>query len=472
MKITNIEFPVTSTWIQTNGRRLDSKPYLSGAIEARMIIKEISVQKDQLKNLTKEGSKGIFHAGRLGRNYVENPEHGIPFMSGRDITNADLSNLLFLSRNQINETPELIIHKDWILITRSGTIGRMIYSRSDMDGLACSEDVLRVVPDPQYIAPGYLYSYLSSNYGHSQIISGTYGSIIRHIEPQHIVNIPVPRFGDKVETLIHEKIFSSARLRSECQQLIIRATNDFFTSVSLRDITPYYWHHQGADLSSHNIISQKSFRALNYNPRFLELSRKIKARSWMSLGDICLPGTLRQPNRYRRVDAEPGHGYQLIGQKMLFRQRLKGRWVAKFTLDEDVIVEPGTILTAARGTLGENELFCRCEFVWGAGVQYAYSDNLLRIVANEKTMLRGCLFAFMRSETAFRMLRSISVGGKLQVPHYSLLPELPIPLPKRRDQERINELIVDAYEKRHLSNCLENEAIKMVEDLIRQQIVK
>jgi hypothetical protein len=50
--------------------------------------------------------------------------------------------------------------------------------RLDMAGLACSEDVLRVVPDVSCIPPGYLYAFLSSRFGVSLVVSGTYGAIV------------------------------------------------------------------------------------------------------------------------------------------------------------------------------------------------------------------------------------------------------------------------------------------------------
>ena len=38
MKLVNFDNPVMSSWFDLNGRRLDSKPYLSGAIEAKACL--------------------------------------------------------------------------------------------------------------------------------------------------------------------------------------------------------------------------------------------------------------------------------------------------------------------------------------------------------------------------------------------------------------------------------------------------
>jgi type I restriction enzyme S subunit len=194
----------------------------------------------------------------------------------------------------------------------------------------------------------------------------------------------------------------------------------------------------------------------------------VRARSWRPLGELCKPGTLHRGGRYKRIDAHPEFSYQLIGQKEIFWLRPEGRWIAKKSVEEDVLVEPGTTLVAAQGTLGESELYCRAEFVWGPALKAAYSEHLLRVVSDEKTIPRGCLFAFMRSETAFRMLRSISMGTKLQDHHPEYLRALPVPYPKKRAREEIHELVVDAYEKRHRSVQLENEAVAQVECAIEE----
>ena len=158
----------------------------------------------------------------------------------------------------------------------------------------------------------------------------------------------------------------------------------------------------------------------------------------------------------------------MVGQKHLFWLQPEGRWIAKSALAPDVTVEPGTVLIAARGTLGENELYSRAEFAWGAGVELAYSEDILRAKADETVMPRGCLFAFLRSETAFRMLRSISVGSKLQDHHHVFRTEIPVPFPAKDVQHKVHAMVVEGYECRHRGVALEGEARALVERVIEE----
>ena len=377
---------------------------------------------------------------------------------------------------------------------------------------------MKVVPDPGRIPPGYLYAFLSSKYGVPQIVGGTYGAIIQHIEPQHIANLPVPRFGpfpdvpgtprqfeeaeireatpfwgqvvqqvlartiiakalqqatekpaqySGFEWRVHQLVQRAAELLTAAVHSLEEATDTFFRSVGLENMTAHQWHEEGPDLGfSAGFPCEGTFRAVNFNPRFMRLCENIRRGDWRALGDLCTPGLLCRGGRYKRIDASREHAYQLVSQKGLHRLRPDGRLVARWSLGEEMVLEPGAIAVAARGTLGEHELYCRAEFIWGPWTDNAYSEDILRIVADERQITRGCLFAFLRSETAFRMLRSTSMGTKLQDHHYALLPQLPVPIPARGAQESIHAMVVEAYEKRHRAIALEDQARALVESAI------
>jgi type I restriction enzyme, S subunit len=215
MKLMNPKTPVMASWLYEFGRRLDAGPFLSGAIESRKILEDLSVRKDPLCELTAGGMAGIIHAGRIPRIWVDDPDHGLPFLSSTDILQADLSKLSLISKRVVEANPKLVIRRGWTLITRSGTIGKTAFARPEMDGMACTEDVLRVVPSEQIVPAGYLYAFLSSRFGLPIITASTYGSIIQHLEPHHLANLPVPRFGKKLEQQVHDLVQEAAELRTE-----------------------------------------------------------------------------------------------------------------------------------------------------------------------------------------------------------------------------------------------------------------
>jgi type I restriction enzyme S subunit len=458
---------IPSTWLIEEQHRLDCGPFVKGSMEAIKILEHLDCKKDALVEVTKDGIDGMYHVGQDKIMWATDKEHGIPFLRSADILRADISYHLLISSKQVANNPLFTCPEGTTLITRSGTIGRMMYARKGFDEVAISQDVLKVIPDNSKISSGYLYAFLTTKFGLPIVTGGTFGSIITHIEAENIADIPVPRLG-VIEKEADRLIKESATLLSSYQEKLQESTMLYFTGVGLSDITPTIWHSWGSDLGFFTKVDVRSLRALNFNPRFNRLCERIKKGPWMPLSEICIKGTLRSGPRFKRIDADPEFSYQLIGQKQIFWLRPEGRWIAKSSVGNEVLVPDGTILVAAQGTLGESELFCRSEYITGKNLERAYSQHFLRVISDENIIKHGALFAFMRSETAFRMLRSASTGSKLQDFHYNVLPSIPIPYPEADVRTRCHELIVEAYIAREKAIELEDEARTIVERTIEE----
>lgn len=91
-----------------------------------------------------------------------------------------------------------------IMITRSGTIGKMTYATKDMaENYLVSDDLVRIrVQDSKLRA--YLVSYFASQTALSLMLLDEYGSVQQHLQPRHIQEmlIPVPDDWGQVQELI------------------------------------------------------------------------------------------------------------------------------------------------------------------------------------------------------------------------------------------------------------------------------
>jgi type I restriction enzyme S subunit len=464
VKIASKDNPVRLSWLREQGLRMDAAPYLSGAFEARKLLERLPVTVP-LEKLTRDG-RGIFHAGRLQRRWVTSPEHGVRFFSSTDIMQADFSSLPLISKKFVAQNPRLRIRAGWSLITRSGNVGRIAYARPDIDGYACSEDVMRVVADPERIPPGYLNTFLRSRFGVPIVTSQAYGAIIRHIEPPHVAELPVPRFDPTLEQEIHDLMESAATLRSEFQTGVVGATEDLFRTAGLNELIDPQWHEQGRDLGfEQRGLTSTTLRALNFQPRAERILRRLRDVDHVTLGEICEGGQLSRGLRFVRVDGaeDPHYSYQLVGQRQAFWLRPVGRWIAKAKTSAEVLAADGTVLVAARGTLGENEVYCRAIYVGGSWASKAYSEDFLRVRSENPAYPGAYLFALLRSEAVFRVLRSMSTGGKQQDIHEVLRAQIPVPVLTAPDRERIAETIRTAYRKRDEADRKEDRALELLE---------
>ena len=130
-------------------------------------------------------SKAIILPGRFKRVYVEEG-YGIAFFGGRSIGELDPSDKKYLSLSQHDKKikAELTIREGMILITCSGTIGNVALVPKHWDKWAMTHDIIRLVPNKELT--GYVYVWLQSEYASKLIKANSYGSVVTHIEKEHL----------------------------------------------------------------------------------------------------------------------------------------------------------------------------------------------------------------------------------------------------------------------------------------------
>ena len=470
MKLADINNPVRFDWLTDEGYRLLASPYLSGGYEARRFLERLTVPTEPLRALTAGHEGGIYNGPQFRRNYVNDPKHGVPFLGTTDIMEVDFTNVPLLQAKDARsgKLSYLEVKPGMTLISCSGTVGRTCYVRPDMVGFWSSQDTLKVVANIAKTHPGYIYAFLNSRFGIPMIASQASGSMIQHLEPQHIADLPVPRFDRRLEEQIHGSIQAAAELRARFQAGVTAATRDLFESAGLPELLDLRWRDQPRETG---FVVQRpeviSLRALNFSPRASRLTERLQDVPHRSLGEICNYGMLRTGARFKRIDADPAYGVRLIGQRQAFWVHPEGRWINPNEAPADILQKDETVLIAAHGTLGENEVFGRSILVTGTWTEHAYSQDFVRVFSGTPDISGAYLFAFLRSEVAFRLLRSMSVGGKQQEYHTALLREMPIPECTPKDRERIAETVRQAYRSRDEADALENRAQDLLDVAVR-----
>jgi len=142
-------------------------------------------------------SKDIILLGRFKRVYVDEG-YGITFFGGRSIGELDPTDKRYLSLSQHDKKikEELTIHEGMILITCSGTIGNIALVPRHWDKWAMTHDIIRLVPMDDMI--GFTYIWLQSEYAEKMIKAHAYGSVVTHIEKDHLSSIPIPLLKDHI----------------------------------------------------------------------------------------------------------------------------------------------------------------------------------------------------------------------------------------------------------------------------------
>lgn len=189
----------------------------------------VNIRERAVKNNTVgELSRDVIMGARFKRNYVESA-YGTPFLSGKNIVQIRPSEVKHLSTNETEDLKDMIVARGWILVTCSGTIGRTCFVWHNFENFAASQHILRVLPNEDEVDPGYLYAFLSSEYGYQQIIRFRHGSVIDEINDEQlkkvIVPLPSPAQQKEIGDLIrqaYEKRADALRLEDEAQEILMR----------------------------------------------------------------------------------------------------------------------------------------------------------------------------------------------------------------------------------------------------------
>lgn len=461
---------IPSSWMEREGRRLEGRPYLSGAFEAKIILEKLSAKKQPLHELTKGGKKGIFHAGRERRQYVEDPAYGVPFLGSTDILNADLSWQPLVSKKQVEANPNFTIQEGWTLITRSGTVGRMVYVRPDMAGMACTEHAMRVVPDPEKILPGYLYAYLSSSFGVPLIIFGTYGAIIQHIEPHHIADLPVPRLGKDIEEKVHDLVLEAARIRTEASIKLSSAIQQFEEYFQLPQL-PRIFSKTEPDTSvgsSKVLVSRLDglFNS-NYHKSALETLLKLPDSMRTTVGTIA--DNVVEPNRLKRVPIDdPSYGIAFFGTTaLMWIDPVPSYYIPKKTPEiEKYILDEKTVLIPRSGQL--NGIIGHPVLPYGRILGASVSEHAIRVVA-KSPIIAGYLYIALTSEYGRRQLKSRAFGSSIPTLDVEMIRQVVIPKPEDKVIEEIGAIGYQISQARSEAIEKEQQARVLVENWIESE---
>jgi hypothetical protein len=396
---------------------------------------------------------GIWIPGRFKRIYVDSPEYGAPYLTGSSIMQANpLEGTKFLSFRFGTNLDGLALHEGMILVTCSGTIGNSVYVNSSFRGTVGSPDLLRIVADADKILPGYLYAFLSSKLGKALIEQKTYGAVIPHIEAHHIVDLPIPRLAPSNEQRIHDLIEQAATLRVEASALLARAQARLLDVCGLPRLTNREALTKGCwrFTMPRSQLGRFALTAWTYNPIMRSLLERIQAQPHADLGELVTQGGIYYGNHFKRISAAPGNGIMLLSQGDVFQVRPEGRWISKQSVINYRYYLPPNLATlvAAHGTMGDNEIFGRCQFSHRNINDRMLTQDILRIVAAPEKIHPGYLFAFLASEYGFQLLRSTACGTKILIFILGLVKRIPIPIISDSLQAEIGSMVYRAYDNR------------------------
>lgn len=453
-------------WVENNGCRLDCGPYMSGAFEAKVALDNACYTKEPLETLTLGGIDGIFKGKMVKRTFVSDADHGVPFLNTSDMLAADLSNLTLLSSRVALTDKPCLVSQGTTLVSAAGTIGRTAYVREEMTGMFACSDIMKVVPDRTHILPGYLYAFLRSRFGVPLLTSGTFGSIILHIEPFHIADLPVPRLGS-VEEQAGALVEKAASLRSEASKTIHNAIEEMIREAQLADLPK----DTGSVFDVSVTPSENVFSRMEgfFHSTYHSAARRAvcdSAHGGVRVADLA--NSIVEPTRFKRIQVEPSaSSVPFFGTTPLLWATPKPNYhlAASQRNISEYVVSKHTVLVPRSGQI--SGLIGSAILPYGELINGAVTEDAIRIHCADE-IIAGYVFIALSSAYGKRQLKARAYGSS--IPHLDVTQIGLVDVPKLPDStlKEIGMAGLESAAKRSEAIKLEEQAVALVERTIEE----
>lgn len=441
-----------NSWLKDSDLRLDASFHLSQSIQ----IKHLFQKSPYILSTIGDQSDQIFSGNIFKRVYVNNPYNGIPYITGSDMIKQDIDSGKYISKKQAHYLQNLILKKDWILVSCSGTLGNTVFTNELFQNRIATHDLIRILPNSKDVLNGFLYAYLSSKYGYSLLTQSSYGGVVKHIEPEHIENIPVPIFPENKQLEIHNLIVESTELRVEANKLQREAIDLIENTLPLIGQTKQYVS-SISNLSKNNLRFDASTNFTNIELFYNKLTVKYNMPTIEELSEKVFT-----PNIFKRLRVDnPVFGIPFLsGSDLLDAMPTFNSFLSKRMKNiDDYILRNGWIAIQDAGTIGYVTL------VNGYLDGVAATNNLVRVVP-KKTSANYYIYAFLKTQQGQAILKSYEYGSVQKHIDNNQVSQIKIPI--LPEYEVITNKMSEYLRKTTEACNKENQAIQLVENEIEQ----
>lgn len=411
-------------------------------------------------------SNSAYYPDRFKRIYLEK---GTPFFLGFQSLELFPKPVKFIGDATRVDFENIRLKMGQILLTRSGTIGQASYVGRTLDGKVFTDDLIRIRCD-NLTNRGFLYAFLRSKPGHYTVITNTYGSVVTHIEPAHLENVPIPNPPEKIKKPIADKIYEAVQLRDEANDLLQNADNLLFEKLKLKrlsDLKPKY-----LDKAKNKVFSVKlsdSDRRIDgsyHNPLCAEIVKQFKKANveLTTCGDPRVSKNIILPGRFKRYYVDKEYGYPFLSSKNIFQVNPVGmnhlskakhkKQVYQISLQENMI------LVTRSGTVGR--VLISPKYFDDSTA----TEHIIRLIPSND-INPGYIYCFLASDYGHTLLKKFTYGSVVDEIDDKHMANVPFPITKDKSLiNNIGNMVLDANKRRNLAWELEKKAITEVEKLV------
>lgn len=396
----------------------------------------------------------VFNPPIFKRQFCQPSERAINYCQSSDVTNALEGSDVYINKKQAEKVGS-VVKKNQILVTGFGTIGNTRLVNELSEGISYANNVCRIESNGKF-PYGYLYAFMTSKFGRSQLNKNASGSVVRYIEAPGIKRTLVPILPEEKQQQIHQLIVDSATLRVEANKLLKEAV-EFFKFL---DTTYKAGTYNVKNISSNTINNFKKRFDANYNiinnyVYNIKSNQKIEFIKINELTENIFIGP-----RSKRNYISNGIPF-LSTSEMQKANPTKTEKFVNQNVGKDFQVKEGWLLTTRSGTLGDTIYTLPCIN------DFAVSEDAIRIQFKQHSILSNkYVYAFLKSNLGRNSLLAGSYGSVILHLNEDYVGNVEVPILEKNIIKEIEEKI-----DLHLFNLneaiiKENQAINLIENEI------
>jgi type I restriction enzyme S subunit len=444
--------------------RLNASSFPPEWIKAKKILEKITIEK--LSTFTER----VFVGARVKRLFVRE-EEGIPYLMPDDVFMFPLKPRKWV-RKETQDIENWWVQPFTILVTQSGAAGRCLIVNKHFKDKLVSPNMIRIVLNNQgKEIIGFIYAFLNSTIGQTFLLKQQYGITVKHIEPKHIEEMPLPLLPNSDIKEINRKILEAHKLREEAQELLLKAEKLFYNELKLpilnEENIQYFGGESGKTIKAFICESKDLNLRLDahcHMPIIKKLVETMRANLNGYLIDLKeIIHNIFIPTRFKRIYVkEPEKGIPFLQGShipLIKPFDLKYLWKKTEGIEKTLLARDWVLLTRS-GTVGKTAIVTSSIEGWGA------SEHILRIITKPE-INPGYLLMFLSSIYGnFQVLGKIYGGvvNEIAEKDISLLEKIKVLIPHEEElQKEIGNQVREAYEKKDQANILEEETIKLLE---------
>lgn len=408
--------------------------------------------------------RGIYRGGIFKKIEAATEALGRPYVSPRELEQLIVQPASYLSYKHGKLLDQLSLSEGMILVTCSGmNLGSAIWVRRDMVGLCASGDLIRVEVDNAEVPAGYVYALLAGRYGWAAIRRNIYGGNIKHIDPQHLGRIPVPRLSASLERDVDTLVRRAGDLRARANSQLQAVGERFDTLCPPAVLAP----RERPRIAVVEAADLQARLDAHFHDEPARLARAaIKSVRHSTIESLCTKIAL--PGIFKRIhvdDERYGAPYYTGASLYRLDPKPKGVLSRKTTLFDQVRLTDGMVLVQAFGQ--EGGLTGRPLWV-GKHLDGATTTHMLARLMTETRRDSAYLFGFLQSRVAYAQVAPLAYGGS--IPHFDEVGIGSVVVPLFDDDERdaLSDQVLDAVDSHDQALEADRAARSLVEQAIEE----